>query len=284
MFFFFPDIAEDVDWEKGYKFLDNELRQVMKDAELGRRYADKLAQVWLKNGEEAWVLVHVEVQGWEDADFPMRMFIYNYRSFDRFKKPVVSLAVLADDRAGWKPDHFGYKLSGCEVGIRFPIVKITDYLEQWDKLEKNDSPFAIVVMAHLKTRETRHAKEDRWRWKIYLIKKLYERGYKRKDIVNLFHFIDWLMDLPEELADGFWRELSEFEEEKKMPYISSVEKLGYRRGLMEAIEMGLSIKFGEKGTRFLPKIQALKDIDRLEMIKDSIKTKDNLSEIEAVLI
>ncbi len=69
-----------------------------------------------------------------------------------------------------------------------------------------------------------------------------------------------------------------------MPYISSVEKLGYRRGLIEAIEMGLSIKFGEKGTRFLPKIQALKDIDRLEMIKDSIKTKDNLSEIEAVLI
>ncbi len=52
MFFFFPEVAEGVDWEKGYIFLDNELRQVMKDAELGRRFADKLVQVWLKNGDE----------------------------------------------------------------------------------------------------------------------------------------------------------------------------------------------------------------------------------------
>ncbi len=30
MIFFFPEVAEGVDWERGYTFLDKELRQVMK--------------------------------------------------------------------------------------------------------------------------------------------------------------------------------------------------------------------------------------------------------------
>ncbi len=113
---------------------------------------------------------------------------------------------------------------------------------------------------------------------------------KRKDVINLFRFIDWLMDLPKELAE-FWRELSQLEEEKKMPYVTSVEKIGFekgekiglRKGLIEAIELGLSIKFGDKGLRFLPTIQELKDIGRLEMIIETIKASDNLSEIESAL-
>ena len=59
MAFFFPSIAEGVDWDRGYIFLDKELQQVVRDAELGRRFADKLVQVWRRDGEEAWVLVHV---------------------------------------------------------------------------------------------------------------------------------------------------------------------------------------------------------------------------------
>ena len=40
--FFFPMVAEGVDWEKGHTFLDKELQQVTRDAELGKRLADKL--------------------------------------------------------------------------------------------------------------------------------------------------------------------------------------------------------------------------------------------------
>ncbi len=37
--FFFPKIAEETDWERGYVFLDKEFQQVTRVAELGRRYA-----------------------------------------------------------------------------------------------------------------------------------------------------------------------------------------------------------------------------------------------------
>jgi len=60
--FFFPQANRAIDWSKPYQFLDTELQQIVRDAELGKRIADKLAQVWLNNGESTWVLVHIEIQ------------------------------------------------------------------------------------------------------------------------------------------------------------------------------------------------------------------------------
>ena len=301
--FFFPMVAEGVDWEKGHTFLDKELQQVTRDAELGKRLADKLVQVWRKDGNEVWVLVHVEIQGQEESAFAKRMYVYNYRIFDRYDRPVVSLAVLADERAGWRPDHYGYELWGCKIGIQFPAIKLLDYKERWEELEASHNPFALAVMSHLKTMETRHDEDNRKRWKLYLVRKLYERGYNRNDVINFFHFIDWIIRLPDEMEEIFWQEMHQYEEEKNMPYVSSVEKIGIkkgiqqgiqqgiqtgiqtgrREGMLDAIELGLSIKFGINGLRLLPTVRAIENMDRLEMIKEAIKATDKLKEIEAVL-
>ena len=69
MEFYFPDIAGHIDWSKGYKFLDKEFQKIVKDGEIGRRYADKLVEVSLRSGEDVWVLVHVEVQGEKEEGF-----------------------------------------------------------------------------------------------------------------------------------------------------------------------------------------------------------------------
>src|SRR5437870_5683121 len=93
----FPNIHAQIDWSRGYESLDKEFQQVVREAEVGRRYVDKLVKVWTKEGAERWVLVHVEVQTTRDPDFPERMYVYNYRIHDRYNRKVASLAVLADD-------------------------------------------------------------------------------------------------------------------------------------------------------------------------------------------
>lgn len=55
MAFYFPAAQAQIDWARGYDFHDTELRQVVRDAELGRRYADALARVTLRDGRESWV-------------------------------------------------------------------------------------------------------------------------------------------------------------------------------------------------------------------------------------
>ena len=81
----FPQVHAAVDWNRGYEYLDKELQQIVRDSELGRRYVDKLVKVWLKDGEEKWILIHIEVQGDEEAEFSQRMFVYYIRLFDNYK-------------------------------------------------------------------------------------------------------------------------------------------------------------------------------------------------------
>ncbi len=84
MAFFFPEAHDDIDWGRGYEFLDKEFQKIVRDAELGRRLLDKLVKVWRKDGEEAWVLAHIEIQGQEEEEFAKRIYTYNYRIFDRY--------------------------------------------------------------------------------------------------------------------------------------------------------------------------------------------------------
>ena len=40
MAFFFPEAYRDIDWARGYESLDQELAQIVRDAELGKWLAD----------------------------------------------------------------------------------------------------------------------------------------------------------------------------------------------------------------------------------------------------
>ena len=295
MAFFFPRIHADIDWDRGYEFLDTELQRIVRDAEIGSRFADKLVRVWRKNGDETWVLVHIEIQGYVESNFPRRMYVYNYRIFDRYDRPVVSLAILADDRESWRPDRYTHGLWGCETRFSFPVVKVLDYAVEWDRLEVSENRFAVVVMAHLKARETAGDHESRWKWKLHLIRRLYDRGLGRRDVIDLFLFIDWLMRLPPELERRLDGEIHQYEREKNMRYVSTLERMatdrgiqqgiqqGIRQGLFEAVELGLNVKFGVEGLTLMPKVRAIEDTEQLRLIKEALKVSGDLGEIEALL-
>ncbi len=152
--FYFPVVHAGIAWERGYEFLDKELPQVVRDAELGRRHADKLIKVSRRDGAETWVLVHVEVQGRYEVRFAERMFQYYSRLYDRYQRPVVSLVVLTDRRRCRRPTRYRQALWECEVRLRDPVAKLLDYLGREAELESHRNPFAVVTLAHVKAQET----------------------------------------------------------------------------------------------------------------------------------
>ncbi|WP_229256496.1 hypothetical protein [Duganella lactea] len=66
MAFYFPDVHAAIDWSRPYAFLDQELAALSHDGALGSRLLGKLVHVYLREGGERWVLLHIEVQGWQD--------------------------------------------------------------------------------------------------------------------------------------------------------------------------------------------------------------------------
>ncbi len=237
--FFFPVAHDGIDWSKGHEFLEKELQQIARDAELGRRLVDKLVNVSTIEGDETWVLVHVEVQGSYESDFAERMYVYNYRLFDRYRRQVVSLAVLTGRRKRWRPKQYRTELWGCEARFTFPSVKLLDYAKQENELTASSNPFAIVVLAHLKTQATRTHPEDRLQWKLRLFTLLYERGYRKEDMLELMRFIDWVMTLPEELETRFDEAVFDYEEEHRMHYVTSFERYGLKKGRQEGRQEGM---------------------------------------------
>ncbi len=239
--FLFPDAHAAINWDRSVEFLDKEFQDLIPEAEVGRRCADKLVKAWLSNGEEAFILIHLEVQSQEDSGFSERMFVYHYRIFDFYQKRVMSLAVLGDENRNWRPDRYTYTLAGCELSLRFPIVKLLDYEDRWSELEASDNPMAVVIMAHLRSRTTKSDAQARKQWKWILTRRLYERGYSREDVIRLVRVMDRMMTLPPELKRQFREELEQYEAEVKMPLISSMEELAREEGIQIGEQRGIQI-------------------------------------------
>jgi predicted transposase/invertase (TIGR01784 family) len=237
--FLFPEAHAVINWDRSVEFLDKEFQDLIPEAEIGRRYADKLVKAWLRNGKEAFILIHLEVQSQEDSGFAQRMFVYHYRIFDFYQKRVMSLAVLGDENTKWRPDRYTYTLAGCELSLRFPIVKLVDFEDRWSELEVSDNPMAVVVMAHLRSRTTKSDAQARKQWKWILTRRLYERGYSREDVILLVRVMDRILTLPAVLKRQFREELEQYEAEVKMPLISSMEELAREEGIQIGEQRGI---------------------------------------------
>jgi hypothetical protein len=283
----FPDVNAIVDWTRDYEFLDTVLQQVTRDDEIGERTADKLVKVWLKDGTETWILIHVEVQSQYQANFAERMYIYNSRIFGVYQQKVLSLAVLADDSPTWYPTQFEYNIGGCQVLLKFVVTKLLDYQQQWNALEQSLNPFSAIIMAHLKTQGTRQKPEDRLQWKLRIIKGLYQQGYSRDDIRELFRLIDWLMALPQPLDNTFEREIQRFEEETKMPYVTSIERVGIQKAIIntcrEDIIDILDIRFEIVPSILREMINKIDDINQLKKLHRQAVTIASLAEFQQLI-
>ena len=170
------------------------------------------------------MLIHVEVQGESEDDFAERMYTYQYRLRDLYAMDVVSLAVLADTGQTFRPTSFHYQRWGCELSFSFPMAKLIDWEERWEELEASSNVFSLVVMAQVQAKRIKDG-ATRKESKIALIRLLYERGYSREQVVELFVIIDWMMQLPSGLEVEFVEAVYAMQEEKKMPYVNTIERV-----------------------------------------------------------
>jgi hypothetical protein len=219
------------------------------------------------------IILHIEVQSQQEAIFPKRMLVYNYRLDDRYNCPIVSLAILGDDSPHWRPNHYQSSQWGCSINFEFPMVKLLDYKDDWEALENNENPFAIVTMAHLKTKETHNDPAARKAWKFRLTTMLYDRGYKKQDILELYNFLDFMMTLPESLSQQFDIELEAFEETKKMKYVTTIERRAEARGEVKQarsmVQRLLTRRFGELQDSLLATLDGL-SIDNLDQLGEAL--------------
>ncbi|WP_211335049.1 hypothetical protein [Thiocapsa rosea] len=159
------------------------------------------------------------------------------------------------------------------------MVKLIDWdtPEGWPALEASENPFALVVMAQIRAKATTDA-ETRKAWKFRLIRLMYDRGYARKTILELFRVIDWMIQLPATLETAFRQEIFTYEESKQMPYVTTVERAGiekgYRQGEADLLLWLIENKFGADSAEALRERIEAADSDTLRRWSVRILTAD----------
>jgi len=111
------------------------------------------------------------------------------------------------------------------------------------------------------------------------VRNLYERGFSAKDVRELFRVIDWLMVLPTPLEIMFRSDVDKIQEERHMPYVTSIERLARREGMREGIEAMLQFRFGEEGLKLMSEIQEIHEENTLRAILKALATASSLEEV-----
>jgi hypothetical protein len=296
LLFFFPHAHAQVDWSQPHVFLEQELRRIVPESLADPLVVDKLARVTRRDGAPDWIFIHLEVQGSAQQEFARRMFVYNYRLFDRFQVPIASLAVLADDRKSWRPDQFNCESLGCKVSMHFPVAKLLDWSGSESRLEDSQNPFAVVTLAHLSTRQTRDDAAARKQAKWQLIKRLYQRGWGTQQVLALFKVIDWMMRLPKELDQELRQDLYEWEGKMSKPYVTSFERLareeGIQRGMQQGVQQGrreaktdmlvrlMTRRFGSPPSWAMSRVEAASEVE-LDAWIEALVVEDSIESVFA---
>lgn len=144
-----------------------------------------------------------------------------------------------------------------------------------------------MAVVHSKTMATHGEPQSRLHWKLRIVRGLYERGFSRQQVLELFRLVDWLMVLPEELTPQLERDLEEIERGTSMPYITSIERLGIERGVLQGLQRGvlnnLATRFGEVPGEIRARVEQVAHEEHLLALQRQAITVASLAEFEQLL-
>ena len=250
LLFFLPEFHKEVDFSKSVDFLQQELfKEIIKDRK-GRKMADQIAKVHLKNGKEQWVLVHTEVQSEDDEDFPLRMFQYYYRIFDRYGKKIVAIAVFSN-KSNKSSNQYKDVYFGTELSYTFNKYVIDNFDEK--ELKKSPKLFSKALLASIYMNRTKSNDKMEMRsiYKRALLRDVWSlQNATRTEISALLYFVDYLLKLPEEMSEQLKQELrTEIRKEDEQmlqlhkgelpPTLAGILEMERQEGLELGIEQGI---------------------------------------------
>ena len=104
-------------------------------------------------------------------------------------------------------------------------------------------------------------------------------------------FIDWLMRLPEEMEESFWAEMRQYEEGKKMEYVTSVERIGIKKGIQQGILQStreavidiLELRFEVVPESIVNRLNEINDPSILKILHRKAVKANSLEEFEQII-
>ncbi|WP_153800037.1 hypothetical protein [Foetidibacter luteolus] len=271
--FFIKDADEIFDMQKGFGFLDKELAQVIAIEEVEEpKQVDKLVKAHTRSGTEEWILIHVEVQGYNEVEFPRRMFNYFYRIWDTWQKPVTAFVIFTDRNKKFCPSQFSYSFLGTSLSYSYNVYKVI--LQDEKMLLQNTNPFAIVIaMVLLALKSNNFDDNQLFDLKLSLLRNLLKRKIPLLKVRKLLLFLhQYVRFANPDINIKFGKTIDILSEKNKSMDIEEMIIERTKKQASREAAIAIATKMIKDGTA-LSDVQRYTELDNEELKKLSLKLK-----------
>jgi predicted transposase/invertase (TIGR01784 family) len=281
--FFYPRAVELLDGKASFEFLDKELQELYPspDGNAPPKFVDKLVRVRSKAKEEEWILIHVEVQGYRDVNFPTRMFRYYYRIWDRYGHPVTAIAIFMGSATS--VNQYDEECLGTKLLYEYNVYNVRGAKDE--ELKASNNPFALVVLAaKASLLSGKVTDEELMRQHAWIFEALNTRKIpKRKQLIMWAFLVNCVRFAKPETYRIFDKQLETITgKTNSMGVIEMLEEKGIEKGIERGIERGRTEAQAQFVTNLLAKLHltddqiadiAGVDLAFVERIKQALNSK-----------
>jgi len=262
--FFLPDLYPLIDFTQKVRFLKQDIPKIASSPKKkGDKIKDNIVEVHLKSGEKRLVLIHIEIQATSEKDFAERMFVYYYRTRDKYKRKISAIAIYVGDSKPKIYDYYRESFGNTSIQYNFNAYNVKE--PSVKGLLANQNPFAIVVLACKYILVSSTDFEKRMKLKIKLVELARKRNYTERKIVALVSFVMNLMRLSKKYEQKLVAYILKPYQKSKNMVLTELDRL-----LLDGMVKGV---YGETVDEMLNRLRLEVEQERLKAEKDRLAEK-----------
>jgi len=284
--------------------------------ELEEYFADLLYKVEIK-GKESYIYVLLEHKSYEDKYVVLQLLEYMLKCWkqkkkDKEKLPIILPLLVYHGQSDWKYGNQLIDLLDTEDENLLKYIPNFEYI-LYDICRYTDEEIVgqteIKLLIRLLKYGSMQTLEENFKSVLELLGEILSNP--DKFITYMLYIIQNINIEPEKLAEIVSEEVSKEGGDLIMTTAQILMERGMKEGeakgilkgklegklegilegilegklegILEGIELGLDIKFGKSGLMLMTLIRNIKDIEKLELIKERIRKADKLDEVEELL-
>ncbi|MGG1558099.1 Rpn family recombination-promoting nuclease/putative transposase [Geobacillus thermoleovorans] len=250
---FFPDMHEHIDFNH-LSFLSEEL---FTDVTAGEKYrVDLLVETKFK-GKDGLIIVHVENQAYVQSSFPERMFLYFSRLFEKYRTPIIPIAVFSYDAIRDEPSSFTLSFPFGDV-LDFRFFHVGLRKQNWRQFIRTDNPVAAALLSKMGYTESERVELKKQFLRMLVRLELDEA--RQRLLMGFFETYVKLSDEEEQQLRSEVEQMETKEKERVLELIISYEQKGKIQGRKEGREEGRK-EGAEQEKRHIAKRMLMKGFD-----------------------
>ena len=163
------------------------------------------------------------------------------------------------------------------------------------EIRQPKNPFSWLVTAHRAAQKTRRNPRKRYDAKRDLVRGLYHCGLEKTDVREFLQLVDAVLALSPEMEYALLEELTLYEKEAEMPYVTSFERIGRKKGREEGRQEGavaayrsavialLEDRVGAMSSDLIGKLEAIDSAEQLKKLVVLAGQAKSLDDFSAML-